>query len=212
MTSGTLPSGYTSYIRGIAGIAIDPGGELFVSNPSASQVLEFTYSHDNKAYSATGTFVAGQGGTGDGLSQLYEPAQLAVNSVDDVYVVDAGNNRVMEYTAANGAPAYTDNGTQIFAGASLISYPDNAGIALDPQGDVLLGSDYPDGAVYEVPASSGTSPTTTSTASTSSSSTSTSTTSPTSTSTTTTTVPPGPFPGWTVVTPPDGFSAGTARR
>ena len=108
----------------------------------------------------------------------------------------------------NGAPAYTDNGTQIFAGASLISYPDNAGIALDPQGDVLLGSDYPDGAVYEVPASSGTSPTTTSTASTSSSSTSTSTTSPTSTSTTTTTVPPGPFPGWTVVTPPDGLSAG----
>ena len=98
VTSGTLPSGYTSYVQGIAGIAIDPGGDLFVSNPSASQVLEFTYSHDNKAYSATGTFVAGQGGTGDGLSQLYEPAQLAVNSADDVYVVDAGNNRVMEYT------------------------------------------------------------------------------------------------------------------
>ena len=44
VTPGTLPSGYTSYIQGIAGIALDSSGDLFVSNPSGTQVLEFEYS------------------------------------------------------------------------------------------------------------------------------------------------------------------------
>jgi sugar lactone lactonase YvrE len=190
VTPGTLPSGYTSYIQGIAGVALDSSGDLFVSNPSASQVLEFSYSPSTKTYSTTGLLVAGQGGTGDGLAQLYEPAQLALDSNDDLYVVDAGNNRVMELTPYDGGPTYNDNGTQLFAGPSLslIGHPDNAGIALDPQGDVFFGNDYPSGAVYEVTASSGTSPTTTaSTTSSTSPSTSTSTSTATTSSTSSTT-------------------------
>ena len=206
ITPGTLPTGYTSYIGGISGIALDSSGDLFVSNPTASEVLKFTYGNTG-TYSTTGIIAAGQGGTGDGLSQVYEPTQLAVDSTGDVYVVDAGNDRVMEYTPVPGASSYFDNGTEIFAGLAVTD-PDNAGIALDAEGDVFFGNDSSSGVVYEAAATSSTSPTTTGSTSPTSTSSSTST-STTTSSTTTTTTPPGTFPGWTAITPPATLELGS---
>jgi len=209
VTPGTLPSGYTSYIQGIAGIALDSRGDLLVSNPSATQVLEFEYSASTKTYSTTGFLVAAQDGTGDGLAQLYEPAQLVVDSNGDLFVADAGNDRIIEFTPVPGATTYYDNGTVIFAGPSVTD-PDNAGIALDAQGDLFFGNDSYAGVVYEAAgAGSSTPPTTTSTTTTttaptttSSTTTSTTTTSTTTTSTTTTTTAPTTTSSTTTTTTP----------
>ena len=203
VTPGTLPSGYTSYIGGIGGIAVDSSGDLYMSNPSASQVLEFHYAASTSDYSATGVVVAGQGGTGDGLSELYEPTQIALDSNRDVYVVDSGNNRVMEFSPpVPGATGYSDNGTAIFTGSSLanIGYPDNSGVALDAEGDVFFGSDYPIGVVYEASATSTSSPTTTTSVSTTTTGPTTTTTSTTIATTTTTVAPTTTTTGATTTT------------
>ncbi len=64
--AGKLPADYNSFITGVAGVALDANGDLFVSNPTASDVLEYVYNASTGTYAATGVSVAGAGGTGRG--------------------------------------------------------------------------------------------------------------------------------------------------
>ena len=180
--AGKLPTDYTSFVTGVAGVALDANGDLFVSNPTASDVLEYLYNASKGTYAATGVSVAGAGGTGSGLNQLYEPTGVAVDHSGDLFVFDASNARVMELTGNSATGAYAASGTEVFnLGAD--NYPQNGGIALDAQGDLFFGDDDISAVVYEAPVTSSTSPTSsTSSSSTSSSSTSSSSTSSSSTS------------------------------
>ena len=64
--AGKLATGYNSFITGVAGIAVDANGDLFVSNPTASDVLEYLYNASTGTYATSGVTVAGAGGTGQG--------------------------------------------------------------------------------------------------------------------------------------------------
>ncbi len=158
--AGKLPTDYDSFITGVAGVALDPNGDLFVSNPTASDVLEYLYNASTGTYAATGLVVAGTAGTGTGLNQLYEPTGVAVDHSGDLFVFDASNGRVMELTGNSATGAYTANGTEVF-NLGLDNYPQNGGVALDAQGDVFFGDDDNSAVVYEAPVTSTTSPTTT---------------------------------------------------
>jgi hypothetical protein len=158
--AGKLPTDYDSFITGVAGVALDANGDLFVSNPTASDVLEYLYNASTGTYAATGLAVAGAGGTGTGLNQLYEPTGVAVDHSGDLFVFDASNGRVMEFTGNSATGAYAANGTEVFNLGSD-NYPQNGGIALDAQGDPFFGDDDNSAVVYEAPVTSTTSPTTT---------------------------------------------------
>ena len=195
VTPGTLPAGYTSSVQGVGGIAVDPAGDLFVSNPSASEVLWYPYNQLTDTYPATGTVVAGVGGTGNALNELYEPTALAVYG-GNLYVFDAGNARVLGFSQVEGTITYGANGTVIYSG-NVDSDPENGGVAIGGQGSVFFGNDYNAAVVYEAPNTAAevggttTSTSTTSTSTTTTSTTTTTTTAPTTTtSTTTTTVAP----------------------
>ena len=149
VTPGTLPSGYTSFVQGVAGVALDTSGDLFVSNPSASQVLEYAYISGTGAYATTGSVVAGVGGTGDGANELYEPTALGVDKSGDLFVYDAGNDRVLEWTKAEGNVGYGADGTAVFSEATGAN-PANGGIAVGT-GDVFVGNDFTSAVVYEAP-------------------------------------------------------------
>ena len=160
ITPGTLPSGYFSWFTGISGIALDANGDLFVSNPTASAVQEFLYNAGSGTYAATGITVAGAGGAGTGLNQLYEPSAVGVDHSGDLFVYDASNARIMEFTGNAATGSYGANGTEIY-NVGETNYPQNGGLALDPQGDLFFGSDDNSAVVYEAAASGSTPPTTT---------------------------------------------------
>ncbi len=158
--AGKLPTGYESFITGVAGVALDANSDLFVSNPTASDVLEYLFNAGSGTYAATGLIVAGAGGTGTGLNQLYEPTGVAVDQNGDLFVFDASNGRVMEFTGNSATGAYGANGTELFNLGSD-NYPQNGGIALDAQGDLYFGDDDDSAVVYEASVTSAMSPTTT---------------------------------------------------
>jgi sugar lactone lactonase YvrE len=134
------------------GLALDSGGDLFVSSPSAGRVQEYLVNSATGAYATTGVTVAGSGGTGSGASQLSGPTGLAVDHSGDLFVFDAGNARVVEFTGNPATGAYAASGTAVFTG-SRDNYPETGGVALDPQGNVFFSYNYSSAVVYEAAAS-----------------------------------------------------------
>ena len=134
------------------GLALDSAGDLFVSSPSASRVQEYLFNSATGAYAATGITVAGAGGSGSGANQLSGPTGVAVDRSGDLFVFDAGNARVMEFTGNPATGAYAASGTAVFTG-SRDNYPETGGVALDPQGDVFFSYNYSSAVVYEAAAS-----------------------------------------------------------
>ena len=134
------------------GLALDTSGDLFVSNPSTSQVQEYLFKSATGAYAPTGITVAGTGGNGSGTNQLSGPTALGVDHSGDLIVFDAGNARVMEFTGNQATGAYTANGTAVFTGARD-NYPETGGVALDSRGDAFYTYNYSSAGVYESVAS-----------------------------------------------------------
>ncbi len=82
------------------------------------------------------------GGEGSGNGQLTGPSGVAVNdATHDVYVVDAGDNRVEQFTSAGAYVAQFDGSaapSSVFSSPSAIAV-DNSGNVLDPSaGDVYV--------------------------------------------------------------------------
>jgi sugar lactone lactonase YvrE len=116
-----------------AGIAVDRHGDLFVADSSNNRVLEydapFAASEWGRAAAHTifgqnGDFTASkcnQGAQAASADTLCGPTGVAVDSAGDVYIADAGNNRVLEYNAPLGTGA--------------------AGVVGDTSADMVFGQD-----------------------------------------------------------------------
>jgi sugar lactone lactonase YvrE len=150
--SGTVIASVTA-----GGLALDPPGDLFVSRPSAGQVREYRFNSATGTYASTGITVAGSGGSGSGASQLSGPTGVAVDPLGDLFVYDAGNARVMEFTGNPSTGVYAASGTAVFTG-SRDNYPETGGVALDSFGDVFFSYNYSSAVVYEATGSAGSPP------------------------------------------------------
>jgi hypothetical protein len=73
-------------------IAVDSAGNVYVPNPAANEVLE---------YSPSGTLL--KTFTGSGAGALKEPTAVAIDSSGNLWVADSGNNRIVELDSS-GAP------------------------------------------------------------------------------------------------------------
>jgi sugar lactone lactonase YvrE len=152
---GGSPDAETLY--GPDGLTIDPAGNLWVADYNNNRVLEY-YS---PLFNATANFVLGQPnfvdnqvnqGTAPTASTLYNPASVRADSDSNIYVADAGNNRVLEYTnplahlttldpSANqlwGQFVFTTSGCNQVSASSLCSPND---IALDSSNNLYI-ADY----------------------------------------------------------------------
>ncbi len=100
-------------------IAADSAGDVYVPNPAANEVLE---------YSEAGTLL--QTFTGSGAGALKEPTGVAIDSSGNLWVADFGNNRIVELDSS-GAPVEV-NGKPVEIKSEGVS-----SVALDGHGDVF---------------------------------------------------------------------------
>ena len=103
----------------VAQIAVDTAGNVYVPDPPANEVLE---------YSASGTLL--KTFTGSGAGALKEPTAVAVDSSGNLWVADSGNNRIVELDSS-GAPVEV-NGKLVEIESEGVS-----SVALDGHGDVF---------------------------------------------------------------------------
>ena len=75
-------------------VAVDPAGQVFVTDGASARVLE---------YSASGMLLAAWGIPGTAVGELSEPMGLAIDCHGDVLVADTGNNRVQLFEGAAAA-------------------------------------------------------------------------------------------------------------
>ena len=136
------------------GVAVDGHGNLYVADAGKNAVLEFPLNAAAGTYAATGATVAGAGGSGSGAGQLSDPDAVAVDSHGNVFVSDAGNNRVVEYTFNASTGAFSASGTTVAgaggtgSGANQLIGP--GPLALDAQGDLFV-ADQGNNRVVEYP-------------------------------------------------------------
>jgi sugar lactone lactonase YvrE len=98
-----------SYIQDIF---LDKNGNLYVADGNNNRIQEFPLGSTS---ATSGITVAGGNGIGSAANQFSTPAGLFVDNVGNIYVADAGNNRVQEFpsgstSATNGITIAGGNG------------------------------------------------------------------------------------------------------
>ncbi|MEP7356106.1 MAG: NHL repeat-containing protein, partial [Anaerolineales bacterium] len=134
------------------GVALDPAGNLYVTDPGNNRVLEFndplTADHSADRVFGQPTFTANTANNG-GLDagSLDAPQGVLLDSLGRLYVSDYLNNRVLEFDAplssdhiadrVFGQPNFT-TGTVNTGGLSAESLNRPIGMALDAQGNLYV--------------------------------------------------------------------------
>lgn len=111
------------------GLALGPGGDLFVVDCGHHRILRFT---------PAGEFVSSFGSAGDGRGAFLYPFDIAAGSDDTLYVVDYRGNRVQRFTAGGrflGCAGGAGHEPGRFAA------PRGLAVRADPGGDVVTVAD-----------------------------------------------------------------------
>jgi Ca2+-binding RTX toxin-like protein len=145
--------------NGIAALALDASGDLFIADSGNNRIREVVHSTGN-IQTVAGTGTRGDGGDGGAATAalLNGPTGLAVDAAGDLFISDTGNNRVREVTggtirtvAGTGTAGFGGDG----ASATLATLDGPSAIAVDALGDLLI-ADTLNNRIREVLAGSGT--------------------------------------------------------
>ena len=129
------------------GLAVDSGGDLFITDYSRLRVLTPMTSTASSSY--TISTVVGNGTTafsGDGgpasSAALYEPADVAVDGAGNLYIADTFNYRIRKVTPAGAISTVAGNGISGFNAdggpATSAELGDPYGVAVDSAGNLYI--------------------------------------------------------------------------
>jgi uncharacterized protein (TIGR03437 family) len=147
--SGDQGSATSASLNDPTGVAVDSSGNLYIADSGNNRV--------RKVSGSTITTIAGGGGVlGDQgpatSASLNNPQGVALDSAGNLYIADAGDNRIRKVTGGMIATV-AGNGTQAFAGdgglATSASLYQPQGSALDSTGNLYI-SDTGDNRIREV--------------------------------------------------------------
>ncbi len=98
--SGDGGSAVSATLGNVVAVLVGAAGNIFIGDSSANVVREVSPQGVINTVAGDGTaFDSGDGGPADEAS-LYWPISLAMDSTGDLYIADAGNNRVREVIVA----------------------------------------------------------------------------------------------------------------
>lgn len=120
----------TSALNNPEGIAVDAGGNIYISDTSNNRVLKETLSGGSYSESEIG-------------SGLSSPVGIAVDGGGNVYIADSGNNRILLETLTDGAYV------QSVVVNSNLYMP--FGVAVDASGSVYVADTYNNRLLKETP-------------------------------------------------------------
>jgi sugar lactone lactonase YvrE len=102
-----------SSLCGPEGVAVDGAGDLYVADEDNNRVLEYNdpLNTDSVADRVFGQGGFNTGGGGTGASRLHQPFGVTVDDSGNLYILDTGNSRVLEYDDphASAPPTATSN-------------------------------------------------------------------------------------------------------
>jgi sugar lactone lactonase YvrE len=176
-------SGFTnSTLFHPSGIAVDSNGNLFVADSGANRVLEYNqpYNTDTVAdevFGTCGDFTGeGVGCTSVSAATLSGPTAIAIDPGNNLWIVDAGNNRVVKYAnpiaggsnitasvvlgqLANFTSSECNLGAAAPTADSLCFAGFDAGLRFDTSGNLFVSDSANNRALeFLAPAQAGTSP------------------------------------------------------
>jgi len=148
-TNGT---GTAALFRNPLGIAVDPGGNLYVCDVFNNQIRKITSAGVVTLFAGSATGAAGAtDGIGSGAT-FNSPYGIVSDAAGDLYVMDAGNYKIRFITPAGVVTTVFGNGTAGFVdglGTAAEFHGAFAG-ALDETGGYLYVSDYHNNAIRKI--------------------------------------------------------------
>ncbi len=147
-------------LNGPRGLALDPEGDLFISDMNNNVVREVVAATGD-IITVAGDGTAGYEGDG-GLAtdaELNSPRGIAVDSAGDLFIADNKNNVIRKVVAATGdILTVAGDGTAGYTGdggsATSAELDEPNGVAVDPAGDLFIAVD-PSNVIREVVAATG---------------------------------------------------------
>ena len=119
-----------------SGVAVDSGGNIYVADSQNNKIRKVSSG-------AVVTTLAGINSSQDGIgaaASFNQPSGVAVDSSGNIYVADAGNNKIRKVTAAGVVITYAGSGQggSTDATGTNASFSGPSGVAVDSGGNVYV--------------------------------------------------------------------------
>ena len=130
--------GAAASFDGPRGVAVDAAGNVFVADCSNHRIRKITSEGMATTFAGSGTM-----GFADGVGAAASfncPTGVAVDAAGNVYVADAGNQRIRKITADGSVKTFAGSGTKGSADgvAAAASFNGPSGLAVDAVGNVYV--------------------------------------------------------------------------
>ena len=138
-TAGSVnATGTAASFNGPDGLAIDAAGNIYVSDYNNNLIRKITPAGVVSTFAGSGS--AGSINGSSGTSSFNKPVGLAADASGNIYVADAGNNKIRKITPAGMVSTYAGTGTaSLVNGAdSIATFHNPVAVTIDASGNTYV--------------------------------------------------------------------------